>query len=156
MSKVFQLLRIGSSILLIIVLLFVYANLPEQVAVHANNSGSASSFLSKNDFFYFTLLAFIGLNLLVFGGGKMLEQLPVNAAKFLFASESFKENILAWWTSFSSIINLFLIFIIGFIGVFNSSDDQLISSYAYLAYVGQFLIIIWLITLIYLLYYRDR
>jgi len=156
MIKVANLARIITSLLLIIVLGFVYANLPEMVGLHFNDEAKPDYMIEKSYFFYFTILIFLAFNLLNTIFVKVFEQIPISSTRMFFTNARFKSDFTSWISSFSPVINLFLIFVISFIGIYNSGDVALINSYSYLAYFGQFLVLAWLVMLIFILLNRNK
>ena len=150
MIKLAKLARIVTYFLLIGVLLFVYANLPARVNLLYNSEGQVEFFLEKNDFFYASLILSLVLNLVITMAVKLLEPLPIAADRFFYSTESFRELFLTWLASLAPVVNLFFVFVIAFIGIQNNGDQELIASYGYLAYLGQFLVFGWLISLIFI------
>ena len=155
MVKLVNLTRVITSILFILVLLFVYANLPDRVGLIYKSSGLTDFSLDKNQFFYISLVLSLFFNLITVVIVKFFQPLPVISERFFFNSEWFKENFLAWLSALSPIMNLFFVFIVAFIGIYNNGDNELINSYGYLAYLGQFLILCWLILLVFIVLKKD-
>ncbi len=156
MVKLFNLARVVTSILLILVLLFVYANLPERVGLFYSASGQMEFYLNKNDFFYSSLILSLAINLIVIVFVKVFQSLPVKPDRVFFTNEWFKEKLIAWLAALSPVMNLFFIFIVSFVGIYNSGDAELINSYGYLAYLGQFLVLGWLVALIFIVLNKSQ
>jgi len=148
MYRVTNLLRVLSSILFIIVLLFVYANLPDTVDLTVDPIGSSWLVIPKSDFFYYSLIIFLLTNLIAFFFGRVFQGIGIDSETFFFSSQSFKDHFTTWWGIFPAIMNLIFMFSLGFIGVFNGQDKQLAQSYSYLSFLGQFLVAGWIIWLI--------
>lgn len=143
-----KLARNATSILLLGVLLFVYANLPEQVGLLFDRVGNATYALEKGTFFYLTIGLVLLLNFISTLFTTLMSRVPVSSERFFFLNDRFKENFLVWLGSLSSVMNLFFIFVVAFIGIYNNGDPQLIASYGYLAYLGQFLVLAWVISIV--------
>lgn len=156
MVKLINLTRVVTSILVIFVLLFVYSNLPERVGLLYSPSGLVDFYLDKNEFFYITLILSLVLNLITVLFVKVFQTLPVNADRFFFTNDWFKERFSAWIASLAPIMNMFFVFTVVFIGIYNHGDLELIESYSYLAYLGQFLVLGWLFTLIFLILNKSN
>ncbi len=156
MVKLFNLIRVFSSILLIFVLLFVYSNLPDRVGVVYNASGQVDFYLDKNEFFYTSLILCLVLNLVIVSFVKVFQSLPVNENRFFFSNDLFKETLGAWLASLAPIINMFFIVIVIFIGIYNHGDLELIESYSYLAYLGQFLVLGWIFALVFIIITKSN
>jgi len=133
MIQAVKVLNVTSILLFTVVLLLIYGYLP--ISVDVNIEGIDN--LHKHRFFYYSLSAFIGVNIIV--------RLILN-----FGFKSVSENVFAWMTSLIFILNLYLTFIVGFMGVWNNSNSISASSYAYLNYLGPFFILIWVGGLIFL------
>ena len=133
MVKAVKVLNTVSTLLFITVLLLVYAYLP--ISVDLNVDGISN--LHKHRFFYYAVGLYFGINLLiriVLGVGL----------------KGLSENLLAWCTSLIFIINVYLSFLIGFVGVWNNATHISPSNYSYLNFLGPIFIIIWVAGLIFL------
>lgn len=155
MHRIITLVRYLTSFAFLGVLLFVYAYLPEQVGISANAADQPSNFVTREFFFYTTILTFIFVNLLFIFGGKLLGVLPVSAKSF-FVTENFKSNIISWFRGLGIIINIFIISVVAFFGFFNNADYYHISNFSVFAYGGQLLIILWVGLFFYLLINRNK
>ncbi|MBR08254.1 MAG: hypothetical protein CMP48_11350 [Rickettsiales bacterium] len=94
--------------------------------------------LRKEDFFYFGIGVFVVVNLFFLGFQKMYE------------SHISKLEVKAWVRGLSFVVNIYLTLIVGFIGVINNTTHLDPGGFAYLNYMGPFLIFSWVIGLIYL------
>ena len=148
--------RIASSLLFIIVLLLIYANLPDRVGITDSSINTPGLFLPKSDFFYYCLIIFLATNAIAFVFGKVFQSIAIRPETFFFSSEIFKDRFTTWWGVFPAVMNLIFMFSLGFIAVFNNHDMDMIRSYSYLPFLGQFLVAGWIIALIVVLLKRDR
>lgn len=135
MLKVVNFLKFLSILLFLGILLLVYAYLPVMVNLTLDNSDLQ---LRKEDFFYFGIGVFVVVNLFFLGFQKLYE------------SHISKLEVKAWVRGLSFVVNIYLTLIVGFIGVINNTAHLDPSGFAYLNYLGPFLIFIWVVGLIYL------
>jgi len=136
MLRVVSFLKFLSILLFLIILLLVYAYLPVVVQLEPESSDWK---LDKGDFFYFTLAAFVVINIAMLGFQKLTEPLMKSV------------DLQAWFRGLPFVINLSLTFLIGFIGVINNSAHLSAEGFAYLNYLGPFLIFSWFIGFIILI-----
>ncbi|MEP5791777.1 MAG: hypothetical protein ABJ313_12640 [Cyclobacteriaceae bacterium] len=94
--------------------------------------------IRKEDFFYFAIGVFVVTNVFFLGFQKMYER------------HITKLEVKAWVRGLSFIVNIYMTLIIGFIGVINNTAHLDPSGFAYLNYLGPFLIFSWVVGLIYL------
>ncbi len=137
MIKAVKFLNLISVFLFIIVLVLIYAYLP--ISVDLNIDGIEN--IHKHRFFYYSGAAFLITNILL--------RVILN-----LGFKSVSENVLAWMTSLIFIMNVYLTFLIGFVGVLNNSTHISPSNYAYLNFLGPFFILIWVGGLIFLVVKR--
>ncbi|MEP5612072.1 MAG: hypothetical protein ABJP45_07465 [Cyclobacteriaceae bacterium] len=133
MIKAVKVLNVTSVLFFTVVLLLIYGYLPISVDVNIDGIGN----LHKHRFFYYSLSAFLGINIIL--------RLILN-----FGFKSASEKVFAWMTSLIFILNLYLTFIVGFVGVWNNSSSISASSYAYLNYLGPLFVLVWVGGLIFL------
>ena len=133
MIKAVKVLNVFSTLLFAIVLLTIYAYLP--ISVDLNLEWFSA--VHKQSFFYQALGVFIILNILlrvIFGlGFKKLQQL-----------------IRGWLRLLICIVNIYLIVLVAFIGVWNNATSIAPAGYSYLNYIGPSLLIFWIGGLIFL------
>lgn len=146
--------RVLTIILFLGVLLFVYAYLPEQVGVSADEYDKPNAFIGRELFFYSFLVVFSLVNLIFVLAGKLLGSLAVGEKSF-FASKGFKDRMTTWLIGLGVVINIFIIITVAFLGLFNNADYYHISQFSMLAYLGQAIIFIWIVLFFYLLIKRK-
>ncbi len=137
MIKAVKILNLVSVFLFTVVLVLIYAYLP--ISVDLNIDGIEN--IHKHRFFYYSGAAFLIVNILV--------RVILN-----LGFKSISENVLAWMMSLIFIMNIYLTFIIGFVGVWNNSTHISPTNYAYLNFLGPFFIIVWVVGLIFLVVKR--
>lgn len=135
MLRVVNFLKVLSILLFLVILLLVYAYLPVMTSLTLDN---ADLQIRKEDFFYFAIGVFVVTNVFFLGFQKMYER------------HITKLEVKAWVRGLSFIVNIYMTLIIGFIGVINNTAHLDPSGFAYLNYLGPFLIFSWVVGLIYL------
>jgi len=133
MEKAVRVLNRLSTVLFIAILLLVYAYLPIQVDLNLEEIGS----VHKQRFFYYSLVAFVVINLLL--------RVILN-----MGFKNVNDLVGAWLMGLIFVLNFYLTLIIGFIGVLNNATHISPSNYAYLNFLGPIFIVIWLGGLIFL------
>lgn len=137
MLKVVNFIKLLSIILFLAILLLVYAYLPIMVKLDPEQELLQ---LNKETFFYFGMSVFVAINLVFIGFQRLFERQIAN------------EVLKAWVRGLAFVVNLYLTFIVGFIGVINNTQHLKIEGFAYLNYLGPFLLVCWLVGLIYLIF----
>lgn len=147
MLKFFRFFWIFTTLAYFAALLLSYAYLPEQVGIHADAEGAVDQLIDKETFFYVGLGVFIVANLLGSILLSVLSGIPARSG-FYFRSESFKDSITSWFSTFVAIINIFLITAVMYIALFNNQEDFRISQFNWLIYVAPLFFVIHLIWLV--------
>lgn len=140
MVKAINVLKIISAIVFLITLLFVYSLLPVMVNINPEEIGWS---LHKEYFFYGLLTFFIVINVFLIFIERMISPLLPT------------EDLKAWVKGFSFVINLYLSFLLGYVGVLNNQNHFQQGSYAYLNYLGPILVFAWVVGLI-LFFMKSR
>jgi hypothetical protein len=128
--------------------------MPQDVKLWANESDNGSLFISKETFFYGTIIIFIAVNLIFIAVSNLMGLLPVAEGSFL-STATFKEYMIGWMRGLGVMINLFFMAAISFLGFFNNADYYNVSNFSLFAYIGQFLIFIWILLFFFLLTKRK-
>ena len=124
---------LGSLIMIFafLVLLFSYANYPEEVLVYIDNAGESVSYLSKSTIFYIALAFIVLINATIMGLGKILknqdEEMELSRAGLGITQIFF---------------NLFFISSVYFISILNSGENFNYSNFGYLIYVTGILLLL--------------
>ena len=135
----------------LIVLSLSYASVPEQVAFHTDLQGQPDQFVNRETFFYLALGIFVVVNIICFIFARMLQTIPSTATLF-YRSELFKQRISAWFSSFTTVINIFLICAVAYLSLFNTQGDYYIGQFYWILFVAPVLlasIVIWLLILLF-------
>jgi len=150
----FKFWRVGSILLLTVVLLFCYTALPDSIAVGFSESGDPVNFVNKQQFFYWSAGIILGLNFL-FG---ILESalLKLDFGRILRSSSwgknpgSVRSFLKGWFSALLAFINTYLVFVLlGLYNINSGKEQKLDFNYNYLLILG---VLILLIILIYLPY----
>lgn len=156
MRNVFSWLRVGSMMFFLGALLLIYAYLPERVSLYSDSLGTPVYFLDRGSFFYYAFGFFVAVNVLFFLFAKTLDRVPVTTGSGFFSSSIFKENTLVWLEVFVSLINVFFVTSLAFIGVYNNSQTFQWSNFSYLVYFGTFLVIAGILSFGFVLRFRNH
>ncbi len=145
----FKFWRIGSLILLTIVLLFCYTTLPDSIAINFEDSGNPIGYISKQQFFYWSAGVILGVNFLL---GLLENALSkINLGGVLQNSwgkrpGSVQTFFKGWVSAFLAFINTYLVFVLLGLYNINSTDDQMLDfNYNYLLILGLLILLILLV-----------
>lgn len=119
-------------------LLLIYAYLPDRVAIHANTAGLADEFMARESFFYLSLIAFVGTNVLLYVLHRLLLLTRVTSRDE--RALRLRLDIAAWLLGFAGTINLFFILVMGFFGIFNNAEGFTTYHFGLLVYSGPLLL----------------
>ncbi|MEQ8551487.1 MAG: hypothetical protein RLQ12_16025 [Cyclobacteriaceae bacterium] len=139
MLKVVNLVKVFSVLIFLGTLSLVYAYMP--IMVKLDEEGMTE--IHKENFFYGSVGVFIVVNVLI-----LIIQNMIN-------KKAIDEFLKAWVGGFTFVFNLYLAFIIGFLGVLNNPTHIPASSYYYLNWLGPIMVLVWLIGLIFLVLKRK-
>jgi|GEM_PF-2701079 len=113
------------------VLLFAYANLPDQVLVLMSETGEPLQYIPKNLFFYAMLSASAVINIAL-----------IYLARLVKSSQHFK-SMKGWIWILVMMVNMFLMISITFISILNGEENFDYSNFGYLVYVGLGFLVLW-------------
>ncbi len=133
MVQAVNVLNIFSTFLFVAILLLIYAYLPMSVDLNIDGIGN----IHKHRFFYYTISIFIIINIT----SRIILNLGFKSAN---------QNLLAWLTLMIFILNSYLTFMTGFIGVWNNATHISPANYSYLNFLGPVFLMIWIVGLIFL------
>jgi len=102
MSRVFSAIRFVTILILLVVLLFTYASFPEKVGLYSNQDGDPAGLISRNTFFYITLLLIVLINGVFIALINLVKKGKRNALRY-------KEAKVVWLHGMISLINAFFI-----------------------------------------------
>ena len=133
----------------ILVLLFTYRGLPDDVAVHFGADGRGDGFMPKNQVFYLFGGIMFGLNILIVLLVNTINKLPITAFNWIPNKIWLKDRkqltgvIINWINFLPTIINVFLLLILRALLALN--DERTFNTdYTYLLVLGIVFLLIWL------------
>lgn len=133
----------------ILVLLFTYRGLPDDVAVHFGADGRGDGFMPKNQVFNLFGSIMFGLNILIVLLVGTINKLPVTAFNWIPNKVWLKDRkqligvIINWINFLPTIINVFLLLILRALLALN--DERTFNTdYTYLLVLGIVFLLIWL------------
>ncbi|MCP9768061.1 hypothetical protein EGI22_09060 [Lacihabitans sp. LS3-19] len=137
----FRFWRIGSVIIISLVILFCYKSLPESIAVGHNDQGYPINFIGKQQFFYWAAGIVFFLNFLM---DLLLSQIiKVDFKKIIpqsmWANHStaLKDLLQGWFSAFLALTNTYLIFVVLGLNNINSNKNQMLDfNYNWLLILG--------------------
>jgi hypothetical protein len=144
MVKVVNFVRILSILLFLAILGLVYAYLPVMVEM-APEAGVLT--IRRENFFYFAAAAFLLINIFCW----FLIKMAVPRLQVFKGIET-----AAWFAALPFVVNVYITFLVGFVGVINNQIHVSLAGYSYLNYLGPFLFFSWLVGLIYLIVKKKQ
>ena len=146
----------------IIVLLFTYRGLPDDVGVHFGADGRGDGFLPKNQVFYLFGTIMFSLNILVVLLVSSVKKLPPTAFKSIPNKDWLQDPtqligvVINWLNFLPTIINIFLLLALRALLALND-ERSFNTDYSYLLVVGAVFLMIWLFYLpIRILYTKPK
>ena len=150
MYKVFKLLSRITAFIFVAMLLYVYAFLPEMVGLYFGGSEKAIFELSREAFFYSSIILFVVTTVFLSYLKKSLK--AVSTAEISSGLTESKVNGLQFWANGMSVMfNLFLVFSVSFVGMYHNDEHFNNGYFAFLAYLGPLLLIGWIFYLVFIL-----
>jgi len=147
MIKVLKFFTTVSILLFLVVILIVYAFIPEPSGLLFNKDGVIIYEASKDSFFYSSLFIFVLIQFLFMIFNKtILVRIEVSHFK----------KISVWLQGMILSINLFIILMIIFIGLANNAIDYSFTSIKFLAYLAPSIVVIWLATLPFYVFFPKK
>jgi uncharacterized membrane protein len=127
----------------------VYASFPEKVGVYSNEVGEPAGLISRNTFFYISLLFIIFTNGVFVALVNLVKKWKRNTPRY-------KEAILIWLHGMISFLNIFFIVSLVFYNAFNSLEDVTIDNFGYSIYLFGSLSLLWIIGFIFVIRLRGK
>lgn len=149
MKRFFKFFWLISILLYLVALLLIYAFLPEQVGVHANEWGMPDEFIERSIFFYSSLVVFLLANGLLYSLYKLL--LITRRTVQTEQSLVLRQALAGWFLGFAGALNLLFIMVMAFFALLNRQGTSRFDVYALLVYGGPLLIGLMLALLVYIL-----
>lgn len=142
----------GVSILFFLLLLvWVYSYLPEQVGLSWDGNGQVTTEIGRGAFFYISLAVFVVSNLILYILGRLLRIIPKGNNSFLSDPE-FSLRLDGWLRSFSWMLNICYILLVVYFGLVNNPGSFRYTEYTHVfIYMMPVIILLWLFGLAFLL-----
>jgi hypothetical protein len=135
MIKFLRVFTSFSIIVFLIVLLAVYAYLPEPVGIFFSEKGKIINEISRNTFFYLSAGGFILIQLIFY----LFKKLVVKNGSF----SKGRNGLEAWFRGMFLAVNIFLILMILYFGFANNTMDFSYTSILLFAIAGPVILVIW-------------
>lgn len=148
MSTITKVIRGASSFIFLVVLLYVYAYLPDPLELPLAILDVGGLLIGKGILFYSMLSLFAVVAIISFWIIKLISALPGETA-------GYKRSLINWSGTFAIVINIFLIISLIIIAIVNNTEQGVSGNYTALAYAGPLLIVIWLFWLLVVLAKRS-
>ena len=139
MIRIIRVFTTFSILLFLIILLIVYAFLPDRVGIMFSNSGEKLYAISRNVFFYSLLWIFFLVQLTFY-----LFRIYVLKS---WLKNSERLNLSVWFRGMFLTVNIFFILMVAFLGLANNAIDYTYKSIQNLAFAGPVMLLIWLLLL---------
>jgi hypothetical protein len=130
-SKIFKAVWFVTVFAFVVVLMYIYAGLPEEVEVM--QAGNMYMLLGRESFFYVYLGIAALANFLIY-------------SYYSISKKTAEDNLLSWTMGLGILLNLFFIVSMNFIGLYNSLDNIEYRFSGTLLFVAVALLSIWLIS----------
>ncbi|HMP99773.1 MAG TPA: hypothetical protein PKC24_08325 [Cyclobacteriaceae bacterium] len=127
-AKIFKMVWYVSVFIYMVVLMYVYAGLPEEVEVM--QAGNMYMLLGREAFFYMFLALAALSNFLVF-------------SYYNIRKKQDEDALLSWTLGLGIVLNGFYIFSLNFISLYNSAEKINYKFSGYMLYAGLYLLVIW-------------
>lgn len=151
MSRLIKYLWFLTVLALLASLLWIYASLPNEVGVLANEFGEADEFLEKNQFFYVFFGFFALINIILFGLHNMIINHTDRFSHQINPSRrSLQLSLSQWMLAFASSLNIFFILALIYLAAFNSAEVSNLQAFQVLVYVGPVLVGLVLLSLVFI------
>jgi uncharacterized membrane protein len=153
-GKVFHFLSV---LIFIIIFLYTYSALPDQVAYEIDSQGSISKIISKNTFFYSGIILFLILNVILITPGKLIENQSTKNIKRLFPiGDVFRDYMLTWIYSFVGIINISLCIMSIFVHSINNQNEISSGEFNFFFYLIPVFFVVWIVGLFWILLQKFK
>lgn len=132
--------------------LYIYSGSPEFVTYEVSERGFPLKQISKDFFFYLIVGIFLISNILLVLPAKLIEMQYSPAIRRVFpVGDVFRESILAWFFSFTAILNLSTIVFVFYLHSLTDSDGSVGMGLKFFFYLVPILFVGWIGGLFYIL-----
>ena len=141
-----------SLLLLLIILLYIYANMPERIALFTDSGDNPIYFISRNSFFYISLLVIVIVN----GLFMVYNHYAKNASNVSVSTSKYYDFLRVWSNGLLSLVNLFFITALIFLNAFNSLEQLDLYNFGLVIYIVLGLIFLWTLGIIKVLLQKNK
>ena len=137
-------------LILLIILIYVYAGMPEKIALFTDSAGNPSQYISRNQFFYFSLLTIVIVN----GLFLVYSYFAKSAEKE--DNYQYLDSLRVWANGLLALVNIFFITALIFLSAFNSLEQLDLYNFGLTIYIVLGLISLWTLGIIHIFLKRKR
>lgn len=136
----------------LIVFLYSYAALSEQVVFGLDEEGYVTSIISKSLFFYVGVTSFLIINLLFVLPAKMIENgSTINLKRLFPRGTEYWDYMVAWLYSFTGVLNVSMIIMSVMVHSINNQNDVNEGIGGFFFYLIPVLFVMWIIALFWIM-----
>ena len=139
-----------SLLILLIILIYIYASMPEQIAMFTNADGDPGYYVSRNSFFYLSLLMIVVVN------GVFLAYSYFAKSAKTEGTEKFLESLRVWANGLLTLVNIFFITAMIFLSAFNSLEKLDLYNFGLIIYVVLGMIFLWTLGIVKVLLQKNK
>ncbi|EIM77569.1 hypothetical protein A3SI_06419 [Nitritalea halalkaliphila LW7] len=148
-GKVFH---FATVLLFIIIFLYLYASMPDRVAIEITAEGYPLKELAKDTFFYTGIFIFLGLNVALLFPAKLIENGSISSIRRIFPrGDVFRDQMLTWMYTFVGILNLSMGLLTLFVHSLNNLNEVTSTTFDSFFYIIPVVITLWIGGLFYLI-----
>ncbi len=134
---------------LLLVLLYVYANLPDRIGLESNDDGQPIGFVSKNTFFYLTLLFLTVANSIFLVVIRLYNRIKTS-------NEKFRQALVIWLNGLVGTLNFFFALALVFVSAFNSLEKLDLDNFGFTVLAAGGFVVIWILGFSYVWVQRGK
>lgn len=147
-------------VLCIIMVLFAYASMPENVAVTHNEWGKATGFITLESFFYTASGIVLGINIMFWALRDQLVKLDFSKifpnSQWAANKKALSDLLKSWVNAFLSFINTYLLFaLVGLFNINSTAEQSSDFNYNWILLVGVTFLMILIFSLPLLILYTN-
>lgn len=150
MPRIIIAFRNFSLLFLFLVLIYVYAGMPEKIALFSDSVGNPSNYVSRNTFFYLSLAIIAIVNGIFLAYNEFVKVLNKTD------NQKFIESMKVWTNGLLTLLNLFFITAIIFLNAFNSLARLDYFNFGLMIYVILGLTFLWTLGIIKVLMQKKK
>jgi len=130
--------------------MYIYASMPEKIALFSDAEGNPISFVSRNSFFYMSLLVIVIVNGLFITYNYFAKTVKNES------TSQYMDSLRVWSNGLLALVNIFFITALIFLSAFNSLERLDLYNFGLIIYVVLGLIFLWTLGIIRVLLKKNR